>query len=116
MSSCREVCTTGEREHRQHESTESEGQAADAEIDHKQVQLDLHIAFAKAEFVLKSHLQACLPHPGCVQAGSLGAEQLHLLCQISCFCFLALSAKSGRRSTEPSEICNHHRTKVSLSM
>ncbi len=36
--------------------------------------------------------QACLLDLGCLQAGSLGAEQLHLLCQLSSLGLLTLPA------------------------
>lgn len=39
-----------------------------------------------------THLEACLLAFGRLQAGSLGAEQLHLLCQLSSLCLFALPA------------------------
>ena len=46
-----------------------------------------------------AHLEARLFDFGSLQAGSLRAEQLHLLCQLSSLCFFTLPAHTSKRLT-----------------
>ncbi len=56
------------------------------------MQCILMVELSCTDRLVLTHLEACLLHFGSLQAGSLGAEQLHLLCQLSSLCLLTLPA------------------------
>ena len=59
---------------------------------------------------MRPYPQMSLLDLGSLQISSLGAEQLHLLCQLSSFCLLALPAlaKPGQTSSTQQFTLEHH--------
>ncbi len=69
------------------------------------MQCILMVELACTSRLVWTHLEACLLDFGSLQAGSLGAEQLHLLCQLGSLCLLTLSAPQVKWFTSSSDAC-----------